>query len=853
MPGALARAAEIAPIYVVAGAIALGDGLGNFRYFAPGWIAIALTVAAICAYLFARPRAGYAFAIIALVASATIPVRELLAPPVAPNSIRAFSDGEKITFEGVLDRPIERFPGLMHLYVAVDRAAASGAPLAASSGEVRIAALDSAQFRIGDIVRMTGRIRFPRNDGNPGEFDYQGFLERAGISATITAPEHSYGTAAFSTIGHHRLIVAGAIERVRERIGAFFDANLQDPERAEMRALVIGDRGGISQDLRDRFARTGMAHLLVISGLHLSFVAAAVFALVRLLMMLTPGLASRGWANKGAAIAAGVAVCAYAAIAGHHVSTVRALVMVLAYMFAIVIDRSREALASLAFAAIVICVAIPGSTADLGFQLSFASVIAIIMGMQRFAAWLTWRRYRGRLPREGPAYGWTLAGGALAYVAVSFWAMLGTAPLTAFHFNQFAIVGLIANAVVVPIMGFFATLCGLGAAILSFIWTPGARAILRLGAYALELSNYLAGWFLSWPMAWIRTFTPTLLELALAYGAILLWLGAARKEDPRVVRSLPRGPRIPEAQSPGPISGRIGWRGAAAAAIVVILTLDAGWWVRDRYFSADLRVTFLSVGEGDGAVVRFPGSRVMLIDAGGSYRDYDYGERVVAPYLWSRKIMHVDYLVLSHPDLDHFGGFAFIADNFSPGAFWSSGASSTDRSFDALMTALARDRVPQRKIAGSPELAAIGGVSLRAMNPEPARTGTHNNSSLVLRIALGKSTFLFTGDIEAPGEDALIASGDDLHAAVLKVPHHGSATSSTEGFIAAVHPIAAVISDGYRNRFHFPAAAVVDRYEAAHATVLRTDRDGAITVDATASSMTVQAFRALPEASIGAP
>ncbi|MHB8383443.1 MAG: ComEC/Rec2 family competence protein, partial [Candidatus Binataceae bacterium] len=284
---------------------------------------------------------------------------------------------------------------------------------------------------------------------------------------------------------------------------------------------------------------------------------------------------------------------------------------------------------------------------------------------------------------------------------------------------------------------------------------------------------------------------------------------------------------------------------------------DAGWWLRDRYFSPDLRITFLAVGQGDGAVVRFPGSRVMLIDAGGAYRGYDYGERVVAPYLWSRKIMHVDYLVLSHPDLDHFGGFAFIADNFSPGAFWSSGASSADRSFDALMTTLARDRVPLRTIAGSPALDMIGGVSLSAMNPVlnpiSTKTGTHNNSSLALRLALGKSSFLFTGDIEAPGEAALITSGQELRAAVLKVPHHGSATSSTAGFIAAVHPIIAVISDGYRNRFHFPAAAVVDRYQAADATVLRTDRDGAILVDATASSMTVHAFRALPEASISAP
>ena len=318
--------------------------------------------------------------------------------------------------------------------------------MSASSGNVRVAVIGGGVFKLGDEIRLTARIHFPRNYGNPGEFDYVALMARDGVDATMTAPKKSLGSPTFQIIGHHSLFPASRIESIRTHIGEFFDRNLAYPENAEMRALVIGDQGEIGEPLRQTFARTGMAHLLVISGLHLSIVAAAMFAAARLAMMLLPSLANRGYANKVAALAAMLAVCAYASIAGHHVSTVRALVMVLAYMLAVMIDRSREAIASLALAAIVICVALPGSTADIGFQLSFASVIAIVLGMRRFAAWFARRKRLGRLRGEPPRRSGDLLEAPAGYLAVSFWAMAGTAPLTAYHFNQFAIVGIVANA-----------------------------------------------------------------------------------------------------------------------------------------------------------------------------------------------------------------------------------------------------------------------------------------------------------------------------------------------------------------------------------------------------------------------
>jgi competence protein ComEC len=248
-----------------------------------------------------------------------------------------------------------------------------------------------------------------------------------------------------------------------------------------------------------------------------------------------------------------------------------------------------------------------------------------------------------------------------------------------------------------------------------------------------------------------------------------------------------------------------------------------------------LRVTFLSVGEGDAAVIRFPGSRVMLVDAGGAFRGtFDPGERIVAPYLWSLKIMHVGYLVLSHPDRDHFGGFDFIARSFSPTRFWSSYARSADISYGKLMATLEKVRVRMRVIDASMPPITIGGVQVECLGPSPAAVETGNNLSMVMRFGFGPTVLLFTGDLEAAGERELVAqaSAGDLRATVLKVPHHGSKTSSTDVFINAVHPEVAVISLGYHNRFNFPAKSVVDRYRVAGAQVLRTDEVGAVTVDA---------------------
>ncbi len=821
-PLSLGSLLEIAPIYLIAIAILAGDALGVSRFAAPIWLAAMLAIAAAALFMRSAPRAATAVAMLAITAGAAISAHESVAPHYSAHSVRNFPDGAALTLEGRINRAAQQYLDRKYVFVDVERAGAAGSKLEASGGTVRLTVVGaSAPVRVGDEVRVAGALRFARNFGDPGEFDYAGYLARQGIAATMVL--NAGRREQLAVIGYRREFPASQIAAIRARIGALIDANLAGEERAEMRALVIGDRGGIGEALRQRFALTGLAHMLVISGLHLGFVAAAAFALVRFTMMLFPALTARGYANKAAALAAALAASAYAAIAMPHVSTARALVMVLAYTLAVVADRARALLASLALAAIVICLALPGSTADIGFQLSFASVLAIVLGMRRFVPW--WRRRFGiRDPAEHTPRRISRAAAAIAgYVAVSFWALVGVAPLTAYHFNQFSAVGVIANSVVVPIMAAGGVILGLIACAIGMIAPALGAPLLIVAGWSLAAGTWLAGWFERWPAAYFRIFTPTPLEIAIVYGLLLLWLT-------RPIERLPMSP-LPRHSA----ASLFRWRRAGCAILIVMLAADAVWWAHDRWFARGLRVTFLSVGEGDAAVVRFAGGRVMLIDAGGAWPGgFDFGERVVARYLWARKIMRVDYLVVSHPDLDHFGGMAFVARNFSPREFWVTSALKPEPMYTALMAEVAAEKIPLRVVDSSMRGLMLGGVSVRCLGPAPNEAATRdNNLSMVLRIAQGSQSVIFTGDIEAAGERALLARTPTraLETTVLKAPHHGSRTSSSSAFIAAVRPQVVVLSLGYRNPFGFPASEVVERYLAAGARVFRTDRSGAVSVD----------------------
>lgn len=253
--------------------------------------------------------------------------------------------------------------------------------------------------------------------------------------------------------------------------------------------------------------------------------------------------------------------------------------------------------------------------------------------------------------------------------------------------------------------------------------------------------------------------------------------------------------------------------------------------------------------------MEFPGGKRALIDGGGFYDDsFDVGKNVVAPFLWKKRIKKIDFLVLTHPDPDHLNGLKFIARNFGVEELWDSGQESDSPFFGELMTIVRQKGIQRVSSFRGDEPRIINGVVVQPLHPRRETPHAHsrsqgaeaNNLSLVLRLVFGSQIFLFTGDIEREAEAELIASGVNLESRVIKVPHHGSMTSSTTRFLARVRPEIAVISVGQKSFLRLPNREVLNRYESLGCRIFRTDLHGAITMETNGQRLHIKTFRKPP-------
>jgi competence protein ComEC len=491
-----------------------------------------------------------------------------------------------------------------------------------------------------------------------------------------------------------------------------------------------------------------------------------------------------------------IAVLFYTALAGAMVPTVRSAIMIGVYELAVLLDREEELFSSLALAALLIGLAWPGVVMDISFQLSFLAVLFIVWGMRKVQEWWPAQK-RDELPQERSWLRRRLRQVGL-HLSVPVLATIGTGPMIAYHFGQISLAGFLSNPLVVPLVGFVIVPLGLLIGFLSLLMPTLALPLIWLAETLLSLTHGTVHFLSRLPLASLAVSKPNLIEVGALYFMILSILLVRRRGHFFLLL------------------------GGVALAVIG----DGAYWWQERWNRKELRITHLSVGHGDAAVVEFPGSKVLLIDAGGTATgEFDTGEAIVAPFLRSRKILKVDYLLVSHPRVDHYGGMKTVVEEFAPSEFWSGASKGRTFRYRGLEEAVERSGMARVPLSSIDSCRSIEQVKLCVLYPPKEKTG---ESSVVLRLSFGRVNLLFAGDIDRRDERFMLQSRADISSGVLKVPRHGSLTSSTEEFVAAVKPKLAIISVGQRNPFGLPREEVVSRYSAVGAEVLRTDQDGAI-------------------------
>ena len=410
---------------------------------------------------------------------------------------------------------------------------------------------------------------------------------------------------------------------------------------AELKALLIGERGEVGREERDRFVRTGTAHLLAISGLHIGIIASLVYLLIYRLLRCSELLMLAANIRKVALLSVVPPVLIYALLAGLALPTQRAVIMIGAFVIALLIDRARNIYNTIALAAFIILLISPAALFSVSFQLSFAAVLSIVYIMPRLRTLIEGGGNALSLPEAKSALrrrGEKVA----AFALVSLSAALGTAPLVAYHFNSVSLIGGVTNLIVIPLVSFFVVPLGLTALLLLPLWHGAASFIIHCADYGLIVTMEVIGLFSRFPFAAHWTTGLSVVVLSVMVVALIFLLSPGGQRRASII--LP--------------------------AAFIILLLPPAWNSGGGMWRRDLTVTFLSVGQGDAAVIEFPHGPSMLIDGGARYApDYDAGRMIVAPFLRKRGITTIDYLVLSHAQSDHRGGLHYIADNFTIGEF----------------------------------------------------------------------------------------------------------------------------------------------------------------------------------------
>ncbi len=687
-------------------------------------------------------------------------------------------------------------------------------------------------WRAGRRVRLPMTLRRPARYLDPGVPDHERALARRGTTLVGTVKSGALvdvlarGGRLDETMGQARTFARRAIA---DAVGGW-----SPQSGAIVAAIVIGDRAGLDDDVQRRLQEAGTYHVIAISGGNIAILAGLLLGAFRL----------AGWFGRTAMVSSMAALLAYAQFVGGGASVDRATLMAVVYFGARSLDQRSPPPNALALVAAVLVATDPLSIADPAFLLTVGATLAILLVVPALTPMNAEHAEHAETTNDSAASAVSaliivIRRPLLAMLAASAAAEALLFPVGAVVFSRVTFAGLALNFLAIPLMG-VAQIAGMAVVPASIVSTRAAAAlgwVAHVGANGLVQSADLVRFA---PALTYRLAPPSWIAVGLYYCAVLAWWTLWR-------RTVRRGSCV---EAVAPVAR--GFSRAIPRTPALVAAGAALWILADPHTlvasrgDGRLHVTFLDVGQGDSTFLVFPRGATLLVDAGGlsSSSSFDIGDRVVAPVVRDAGFRRLDDVALTHGDPDHIGGAAAILREFRPREVWEGIPVPRSAPLAALRAAAQAAGARWANVHANDRV-AIDGVEVIAWHPEVAdweRQQVRNDDSIVLEIRWRDVSVLLTSDIGKAVERTLAPQMPTKRLRVMKIPHHGSLTSSTSAFVSAVRPQIAVVSAGRGNHFGHPAPEVLERYRAIGAEIFRTDQDGAVIVETDGQSIEVQTF-----------